>query len=171
MIVDVFEVNQSHLERLQRIAQETFYRTFIHETTEQNMQAYLAEVFSIEQLQQQLLNTDIQLFLAVADEDVGYLKLNTGTSQTELREEEGIEIERLYVKQPFHGKGVADALMQQAIKTGVALKKSYIWLGVAETNVKAVKFYSKYGFEVFGQHAFLLGGEKQTDLMMKRDLP
>lgn len=167
----VFPVNEFYLERLQNIARETFYQTFIHETTEQNMQAYLDEAFGLDSLQKQVISPNVRLFLiSVGEEDAGYIKLNIGEAQTELQDQEGIEIERFYVRKQFHGIGVAKQLMGQAIETGISLNKAYIWLGVAETNIKAVRFYKKFGFQVFGEHGFVLGGENQIDLMMRRPL-
>ena len=43
-----------------------------------------------------------------------------------------------------------------------------IWLGVWEENNKAIAFYKRHGFEVFGSHPFKLGGDLQRDLLMKR---
>jgi ribosomal protein S18 acetylase RimI-like enzyme len=43
-------------------------------------------------------------------------------------------------------------------------------LGVWEFNIKAIRFYHRYGFEAFSTHEFMLGDEKQTDVLMKRKL-
>lgn len=171
MTVAILPADNNNLERLQKIAQETFYRAFIHETTEQNMLAYLSDVFSLERLQQYLDNREVKIFILCDEkEDIGYIKLNVGNAQTEMKTEDGIEIERFYIKEKFQGKGYASKLMEQAINIGVALEKTHVWLGVAETNVKAVKFYSKHGFTFFGEHKFMLGEENQVDLLMRRSL-
>jgi ribosomal protein S18 acetylase RimI-like enzyme len=46
----------------------------------------------------------------------------------------------------------------------------YIWLGVWEHNYNARGFYEHNGFKVFGSHEFLLGDDRQTDLLMKKSL-
>jgi len=46
----------------------------------------------------------------------------------------------------------------------------YIWLGVWEKNQKAIDFYEKNGFVPFDKHIFVLGDDKQTDIMMKMEL-
>ena len=48
--------------------------------------------------------------------------------------------------------------------------KTYVWLGVWEENHRALQFYEKNGFTVFGKHDFVLGDDVQTDLMMKRSI-
>jgi len=49
-------------------------------------------------------------------------------------------------------------------------KVKYIWLGVWEKNQKAIDFYEKNGFVSFDKHIFVLGDDKQTDIMMKMEL-
>ncbi|MGV2488753.1 UNVERIFIED_CONTAM: GNAT family N-acetyltransferase, partial [Bacillus mycoides] len=38
---------------------------------------------------------------------------------------------------------------------------------VWEENHRAIKFYEKNGFKIFGKHDFVLGEDVQTDLLMK----
>ena len=48
--------------------------------------------------------------------------------------------------------------------------KTYLWLGVWEKNDKAISFYKKNGFYEFGKHTFIIGEDKQTDFVMRKDL-
>ena len=41
-----------------------------------------------------------------------------------------------------------------------------LWLGVWEHNPRAMTFYRKFGLEVVGTHAFMLGLDRQRDLIM-----
>jgi ribosomal protein S18 acetylase RimI-like enzyme len=41
-----------------------------------------------------------------------------------------------------------------------------LWLGVWEHNPRAITFYRKFGLEVVGTHAFMLGLDRQRDLIM-----
>ena len=47
---------------------------------------------------------------------------------------------------------------------------SYVWLGVWEQNPRAIRFYEKNGFVPFDTHVFILGEDKQTDILMKKIL-
>jgi ribosomal protein S18 acetylase RimI-like enzyme len=40
-------------------------------------------------------------------------------------------------------------------------------LGVWEKNKKAIEFYTKLGFQIKGEKTFLLGNDKQRDLIMQ----
>ncbi|MFN5985877.1 MAG: GNAT family N-acetyltransferase, partial [Chitinophagaceae bacterium] len=73
----------------------------------------------------------------------------------------------IYVIQEYQGKKAGQQLYEKAIQVAKEKKAKYLWLGVWEENHKAIQFYKKNGFEVFDQHVFVLGDEKQTDLMMR----
>lgn len=156
------------LEQLQQVARQTFRETFAEVNTPENMCKYLDERFSTAQLGAELQNPQSEFYVATMGERViGYLKLNYGAAQTELQEEGALEIERIYVIGEFHGKQVGQLLYDRAI--GIAREKgaSYVWLGVWENNKRAIAFYRKNGFVAFDTHTFILGDERQTDLLMK----
>ena len=45
-----------------------------------------------------------------------------------------------------------------------------LWLGVWKQNKKAIAFYTKCGFEIFGEQIFTLGSDPQQDWLMKKEL-
>jgi ribosomal protein S18 acetylase RimI-like enzyme len=91
-------------------------------------------------------------------------------SQTELKDEKAIEIERIYVLKEFHGKKIGQIVYDWAHTIALQKNANYIWLGVWEKNERAIRFYEKNGFVLFDQHIFKLGEEKQIDFMMKKKL-
>jgi ribosomal protein S18 acetylase RimI-like enzyme len=98
------------------------------------------------------------------------LKINRGEAQTEKKEDNSLEIERIYVLEKFQGRRVGQMLFQKAVEIAKLNQKDYIWLGVWEKNEKAIQFYLKNGFEVFDKHIFKLGVDLQTDLLMRLKL-
>ena len=132
------------------------------------MDKYLAENFSIELLSNELCNPSSEFYLArIEKEVVGYLKLNFGQAQTEKDNHDGVEIERIYVLKQYHGKKVGQVLYSKAMEIAKMRNARYVWLGVWEKNPRAIRFYEKNGFIEYGKHVFVLGNDKQTDLMMK----
>lgn len=171
MNIHIQKVTTSDIAALQTISKQTFHETFSAANTEENMKRYLEEGFSIEKLTSELIDANTEFYFAVLDDRViGYLKLNFGNSQTELKDEKAIEIERIYVLNEFHGKNVGQLLYNKAIQQAEANNADYIWLGVWEENPRAIAFYTKNGFEAFDQHVFKLGDDEQTDIMMKLTL-
>jgi diamine N-acetyltransferase len=159
------------LHELQKIGRQTFFETFAASNTEENMQQYLQEGFAVEKLTAELENPNTAFYFALLDQQVvGYLKLNFGAAQTELKDQRALEIERIYVLQEFHGQQVGQALYEQAIAVARQANAAYVWLGVWEKNPRAIRFYEKNGFTAFDKHIFRLGEDAQTDIMMKLHL-
>jgi diamine N-acetyltransferase len=59
-------------------------------------------------------------------------KLNFGQSQTELKQEKSLEIERIYVLNEFHGRKVGHLLYEMAMQIARRKNTDYVWLGVWE---------------------------------------
>ena len=162
------KIKETEVEQLQSLSRQTFSETFSGSNSKENMDKYLNENLSIEKLSGELNNENSHFFfIKDSERNIGYLKLNMGPSQTELKDETALEIERIYVIQEYQGKKVGQQLYEKAIQVAKEKKAQYIWLGVWEENHKAIQFYNKNGFEVFDKHVFVLGDEKQTDLMMR----
>lgn len=159
------------LKQLQEISTETFVETFAEVNTKEDMDKYLAERLSLTQLSAELNDPGSNFYFALLnDQVIGYLKTNTGATQTELKEADGLEVERIYVLKEFKGKNIGPLLLDKAIAIAHDQKVAYIWLGVWEENYRAIRFYEKNGFSIFDKHIFRLGNDEQTDLMMKRVL-
>jgi len=165
------QVGPSAILTLQSISRQIFFEAFADTTSEANMKAYLDSSFSYDKLMAELENANSQFYFALFEGNVvGYLKLNTGDAQTEQELAEALEIERIYVLAAFHGQKVGKALLNKAFEVAAELQCKTIWLGVWENNQRALRFYTKAGFEVFNSHIFRLGNDEQTDLMMKKQL-
>lgn len=156
---------------MQQISRQTFFETFSDSNTGEDMKKYLEETLSADKLTAELNDKGSEFYFVQLDERVvGYLKLNFGQSQTELQEENGLEIERIYVLREFHGKSIGQQLYDKAIRIAKEKKADYVWLGVWEENRRAMRFYQKNGFVAFDKHIFKLGNDEQTDIMMKLQL-
>jgi ribosomal protein S18 acetylase RimI-like enzyme len=166
--IEIKKVTPDEIIQLQEIGRQTFFETFSGGNTEENMKKYLEESFSSERLMSELTDTNSVFYFALEGKKViGYLKLNYGQSQTELKDSKALEIERIYVLKEFHGKKVGQILYEKAIQIARQTHAAYLWLGVWEENPRAINFYKKNGFEEFDKHIFKLGDDEQTDIMMK----
>lgn len=162
------KINIDDLETLRNLSIQTFKETFEEVNTEEDMQKYLDENLSIEKLKTELENVNSEFYFAENNGEIlGYLKLNFKDAQTEKVEENHFEIERIYVLKAFLGQKIGQILFDKAIEIGREKNLEYVWLGVWEENHRAIRFYGKNGFEIFGKHDFVLGEDVQTDLLMK----
>ncbi len=166
--IEITRVWTDDIKQLQIIGKQTFLETFSEGNSEENMKMYLEEGFAEEKLLSELKDPNAEFYFATLEGDViGYLKLNFGDSQTELKDNSALEIERIYVLKDYHGKSVGQLLYKKALEIAQVIKVSYVWLGVWEENPRAISFYKKNGFVEFDKHIFKLGDDEQTDIMMK----
>lgn len=171
MDINITQTTIDDVEQLQKIGKQTFYETFSDSNTEEDMAEYLNEKFSMTTLSTELNEKNAKFYFAqIENEVVGYLKLNSGQSQTELKDNKALEIERIYVLKEFHGKKVGQVLYDKVIEIAKNKGVDYVWLGVWEENQRAIRFYEKNDFVAFDKHIFKLGNDEQTDIMMKLKL-
>lgn len=167
MEIAIRKITINDLNELQSIGKLTFAETFSSGNSEENMKAYLKNGFSTEKLTTELSDPNAEFYFAELDgETIGYLKVNVGQSQTEIKDHNALEIERIYVLKEFHGKKVGQILYNKAIAIAKEKNVDYVWLGVWEENPRAIRFYEKNGFKAFDKHVFKLGNDEQTDIMM-----
>lgn len=171
MQIYIVKATPIHLEELQSLSRQTFSEAFSSGNTEKNLRLYLDKEFSEEKLMQEHSNPNSEFyFVQLNNKFIGYLKINFGSAQTELKEKNGMEVERIYVLKEFYGKQAGQILFDKALEIAKEKKMDYLWLGVWEKNLRAIRFYEKNGFIQFGTHGFRVGEEEQTDILMKRAL-
>lgn len=153
------------------LSHQTFRDAFGPDNTKEDMDKFLKEQFTIGRLMMEVGSRDNYFFLAIIDDQpVGYIKIRDSLPPLSLGNKNAIEIARLYAITSSIGKGVGSALMKKAIDLAVEMKKSAIWLGVWEKNLRAIEFYKRWGFEKFGETDFLLGNDVQRDWLMRKNL-
>jgi len=169
--IDIKKVSLSDIDELRSISRQTFLETFADGNTESDMKKYLDENLSNDKLVGELIILDSEFYFAsIQNKVIGYLKINFGQAQTELKDQKSLEIERIYILKEFHGKKVGQILFDTALQIASKIKADYLWLGVWEKNFRAINFYKKNGFVEFDKHIFKLGDDEQTDIMMKLTL-
>lgn len=95
--------------------------------------------------------------------------MNEALAQTDIHDKVSVEIERIYVRRKFQGQGFGMYLMENVIQIALQKKVLYLVKRMGE-NEKALQFYQKHGFYQIGTHYFVMGQEKQTDYVLRKDL-
>lgn len=162
-------VTDNDIKELQEISRTTYYDAFAWGNTLENMTKYLDNSFSEHKLLKELNDADSKFYFAKHHhQTVGYFKVNVGKAQTDLKEQNGMELERIYVLKEHQRKKIGEAIIAKAIELALGYKVDYVWLGVWYKNEKAVSFYERNRFKPVGTHSFMMGDEAQVDLIMKR---
>ncbi|MES2275828.1 MAG: GNAT family N-acetyltransferase [Bacteroidota bacterium] len=170
--LSIRKVRIDELPALLQFSKQTFFDAFYHLNNPEDMKAYADKYFTISQFQNEFGNPLSHFYFAMwGDEIAGYIKLNFGAAQSDLQDETALEVERIYVSAAHQGKQIGKQMLDLATRIAIESKLQYLWLGVFEKNHRAIKFYQQNGFQQFASHDFLLGGDLQRDVLMKKTLP
>lgn len=151
------------------LGRRTFTDTFAPDNTPEDMAAFLAATFARELQRREIEDPEVAVLVAARDAvPVAYAMLRDGEAPEGVTGPAPIELARFYVDRAWHGQGIAPQLMARVLETAAARGARTLWLGVWERNARAIAFYRKQGFEDVGSHAFVLGGDVQTDRLMQR---
>jgi ribosomal protein S18 acetylase RimI-like enzyme len=165
------EATIADLPKLRTLAISVFTITFEKANNPEDFKAFMDEAYSEEQMRKELAEPGAVYLIAEDDEQfAGYARVRENNEVDHYLGTNHIELQRLYSDIPWQGKGVAKALMDACEKIALDRGKDWIWLGVWEHNPKAVHYYQKHGYERFSQHDFMLGADKQTDLLTKKKI-
>jgi ribosomal protein S18 acetylase RimI-like enzyme len=161
----------SDLDQLVQIAKSTFIDAFEADNDAEDFQSYIASAFSRSKLSEAIENPFTSFYFVYSKDDlVGYFKLNENDAQTDLKDEDSLELERIYVVKEFQGKGIGRRMLDHVKIVASRTRKTFLWLGVWEHNKAAIKFYENNGFSKFGRHPYYVGKDKQMDWLMRFDL-
>lgn len=149
------------------LAERTFRDTFGPRNSPENMDTHCAKVFGPEIQLREIGEQGLVTTVAEADRRmIGFSQLRLSHAHASVSAQRPAELARLYVVAEWHGRGVSGDLMKDALDTAEREGCDVLWLGVWEHNPKAMAFYRKFGLEVVGTHAFMLGHDRQRDLIM-----
>jgi ribosomal protein S18 acetylase RimI-like enzyme len=152
-----------------RLGADTFTETFGHLYAAADLALFL-ENHRVEKWRDELGNGDFAVRIAEAEgEPVGYAKVGPPSLPFEVTRPTA-ELRQFYVLKPWHGAGVAQALMAWVEEEARRRAAEQIFLSVFIDNHRARRFYERYGFEVVGTYHFMVGGHADDDLIMRKSL-
>jgi len=137
------------------------------------MTTYLAESFAPARIRSELADPAVQVLIAEqAGEPIGYVYLREteGSPPAGVPGTRAIEIVRLYVDAPWHGHGVAQALVVAAESEGLARGADVVWLSVWQEAERPIAFYRRVGFVAVGTSTFRFGDRLDEDYLMAKQL-
>jgi ribosomal protein S18 acetylase RimI-like enzyme len=152
-------------------AARTFHETFAADNRPEDMALYLSRSYGVSQQAAELANPEITTVLAIVEGELaGYAQVRANAAPHCVSGSTPLELWRFYVASPWHGRGVAHALMNSVLIEARNRRAQTLWLAVWERNPRAQGFYRKCGFADVGSQAFILGTDVQNDRVMARPL-
>ncbi len=156
---------------LAELALRTFLDAFAAQNDPANTEAYTARVYGPAQQAAEIADPRIVTLLGEVDGRMAaYAQLRRGTTAPGVTGPEPVEIMRFYVDRAWHGRGIAQRMMDAVLRTAREQGARTTFLAVWEHNPRALRFYEKRGFRVVGVQDFWMGSDRQNDHVMTLSL-
>lgn len=146
---------------------------------EPTISEYLASSFAIPAMARTLEDPASTVLVIVTTDGswIGYAELHQGAPTVPttvltraLPGAAPMEIVRFYVDQAWHGHGVAQALMRACEERARLSACDALWLQAWQQARRALGFYRKAGFDVYGTAVFNFGERADGDFILARGL-
>lgn len=151
------------------LGRRTFTETFGHLYTPENLAAFLTS-HNHESWRAELSDPAFAVRIAEAEgEPIAYAKLGPPSLPFE-PQGRAIELRQFYVLTPWHGQGVARALMDWTLAEARRRSAEEMYLSVFVDNHRARRFYERYGFSFVAPYVFMVGSHEDEDHILRLDL-
>jgi len=171
-VYTVREARPGEAPLLAAVAAASFREAFGNDTPAADMDLYLAKAFDEAGMKADIDDPAIHVFLLIdgGGGAAGYAKMTGAASPVDAGPGPALSLERIYLRSAHLGKGGGDLLMRHCLDFARERGCRTVWLGVWQENHRAIAFYKRWGFEVYGTKKFVLGNQVNDDYLMKTDL-
>lgn len=153
---------------LAEIGRETFVETFGHLYPPADLRYYLEETYSVEKMSADLADPGVEVRIAYSGRRMlAYCKIGPCKLPFDTGPEPALELHRVYVYGHGQGVGVGRILLAWAIERARQRGARNLFLGVWQSNERAIAFYESRGFEKVGAYKFRVGGTLDDEYIMR----
>ncbi|TFI59882.1 GNAT family N-acetyltransferase [Sphingomonas parva] len=154
---------------LSQLGRNTFVETFGHLYRPEDLAAFL-ETHEEARWAAELADPAVSVRL-VEDKGVpaAYAKVGPVSLPVE-PDAPAAELRQFYILRPWHGSGIAPMLMNWVMDESRRRGAQELYLSVYVDNLRARRFYDRYGFEFVAPYAFMVGEQADEDLIMRLTL-
>jgi ribosomal protein S18 acetylase RimI-like enzyme len=158
---------------LSALANRTFIETFVEDLAipypKADLDWCLDYANSPQAMAGRLGDPRMGVWLAEAEgEAVGYMIAGPADlARDDLEPSDGM-LHRLYLTRRAQGQGLAARMMDEALAWLTAHYSARPWLVVFSGNLRAQRFYARYGFAVCGEYDYPVGAWLDREFIMRR---
>ena len=159
------------LTALCRLGRATFIETFGDLYPPEDLEDFLHHTFGPPGMPNEFANPAYRFRIAESEgQMIGYCKLGPASLPAPEDGRQKIELRQLYVLRPWQGAGVAASLMNWAMGVAKSSKADDFYLSVFSENVRAQRFYSRYGFQEVGRFHYMVGKTADDERLWRLQL-
>ena len=153
------------------LAAVTFYEAYFEQDDAHDLANYIHESFESGKICAEIADKNAAFFIIYLNEKaVGYAKMREGSKVDCIKNENSIELQRIYIIERVYGKEIGEQLLKYCLETAKTRGFETLWLGVWEENKRAQKFYAKYGFKRVGELMFPYGESVGINFVLEKVL-
>ena len=153
------------------LATQVFLDTYATDGIRPAIAAEVRQAFSTEAIISLLARESTRVLVAEdAGHLVGFAQVTLGTAQACVPSAAPAELDRLYVQEPYTGRGLGRALLQAAEACASNAGATDLWLTPWVHNHRALRFYARCGYADCGMAWFHMHGEQHENRVLSRRL-
>lgn len=151
----IIKATTKHAKDLANLAKVSFLTAHGHSASKEDISNYVADNFSVENIVKELEDPNNHYYVIYKDGQLaGYTKITLNTSSEHIKTKNITYMSRLYLLKKFYGNNLGKELFDFSIQFSKQQKQAGIWLAVWVENTRAIKFYTKMGFQIVGNYDF-----------------
>ena len=171
--ISIRKISSTEASLLSAIALKAYCDHYLHLWFD-NGEWYKKRCFSKEVLEKELADPNNLFYIAYeGEEPAGFLKLRIDAVLETVPEQNGLELERIYLTKATSGKGIGKQLMELTLTIAKQYKKKIIWLKAMDSSIGPIAFYRQMGFEICGSNRLSFEQMKEEYrgmVIMKKEL-
>jgi len=140
------KVTKESNSELQQICFNAYAQNFADHWNENGLDLYLEKEFGKERLEMELKSNSIFYYYVLLNQMiVGFLKINYNPT-FRISNHNTCELEKIYILPKHKGLGIGKAALKGIIEKIRKRGHKMLFLCVIDTNIQAIAFYKKFGF-------------------------
>ncbi|MFO0922699.1 MAG: GNAT family N-acetyltransferase [Pirellulales bacterium] len=163
----IWSLARSDASQMASMGAELFIDTFGHLYSQRNLELFLNRVHTEQAVLQDMDAGRVFWIAGNQDEWYGYTKFGPMSLPMADHSPSAVELKQLYVRRPYHGKGVSHRLMAKFGEWVREKRASEVYISCWSENYRALAFYGKYGFETVGRYEFEVGDHRDDELILR----
>lgn len=153
------------------IGRETFSETFGDLYPAADLRRYLDETYSLDRMTTDILDPEVEVRIALSGRKMlAYCKIGPCKLPVDTGPDPALELHRVYVYHEAQGVGVGRILLAWAIERARQRGARSLYLGVWQSNARAIAFYESRGFRTVGAYKFRVGETLDDEFIMRLEL-
>lgn len=153
--IAIKQANATDAKLISVLGTVSFYEAYFEQDDAHDLANYTHESFELDKIRAEIESKNAAFFIIYVDKKaVGYAKLREDSKIDCIKNENSIELQRIYIIERVYGKGIGEILLKYCLETAKVLGFETLWLGVWERNKRAQRFYEKHGFKRVGEITF-----------------